>query len=296
MDERNIAASIGRLSDESLADAVAKAKAIGLTAITFSGSPTSDPSSLGFFWPDLDESQRQQMVAVRKEFDRAVIHAPFVDVPFVSVNPYIEKEALRQVLGSIEAAGALDLEVVTIHAGIPHYTIPQDDFIRRLIPILRTLGDAAAENGTKIGLENWRYPADPDQHSQLLEMVDHPAVCATVDLGHIAYWYKRDGINSLADQTAANEYNGRLLSLIERLGDRVVHIHAHDVRPVDIDDHRPVGSGIIDYEAVIGLLERTGFDGLLLLEVKPDGADYETVIVNSRERLLRAMTPVAAVA
>jgi sugar phosphate isomerase/epimerase len=293
MDARNVAASIRRLSDGSLADAVARAKLLGFSAITFSGNPTPDPSSLGFFWPDLDEDDRAQIVDVRDAFERAVIHAPFVDVPFVSVNPYIERESLRQVLGSIEAAGALRLEVVTIHAGIPHHSIPEDEFIERLVPVLRQLGDAAAEHNTKIGVENWRYPADPDQHIALLEMVDHAAVCATVDLGHIAYWYKRDGINSLAGQTAIDEYNARLLSLIDRLDERIVHIHAHDVRPADIGDHNPVGSGIIDYEAVIGSLERIGFDGLLLLEIKPNREPYESVVVSSRERLLRAMRPVA---
>jgi sugar phosphate isomerase/epimerase len=293
MDARNVAASIRRLSDESLDDAVARAKALGISAITFSGTPNSDPSSLGFFWPDLTESERALLLEVRDQFERAVIHAPFVDTPFVSVNPYIERESLRQVLGSIEAAGALRLEVVTIHAGIPHYTIPDDEFIRRLVPILRRLGDAAAENGTTIGVENWRYPADPDQHSTLLDMVDHPAVCATVDLGHVAYWYKRDGINSLTGQTAHDEYNARLLSLIDRLGERIVHIHAHDVHPADIGDHNPVGSGIIDYDAVIGRLERIGFDGLLLLEVKPNGEPYESVVVSSRDRLVQAMSPVA---
>lgn len=293
MDQRNIAASIRRLSDGPVTDAVSRAKALGFSAITFSGNPTPDASSLSFYWPDLEDEARDQLRSVRRKFDRAVIHAPFVDVPFVSVNPYIERESLRQVLGAVEAAGALDLEAVTIHAGIPHYSIPDDEFINRLVPVLRQLGDAAAENGTKIGVENWRYPADPDQHSALLDAVDHPAVGATVDLGHIAYWYKRDGIHSLADQTAAEEYNARLLRLIDRLGERIVHIHAHDVRPEDIEDHRPAGTGIIDFEAAIERLEGIGFDGLLLLEVKPDGADYQSVIVSSRDRLLQAMGALA---
>jgi len=294
VDQRNIAVSIRRISDISLSDAIERAQVLGFSAITFSGNPTSDASSLSFCWPDLDDASRDQLRAVRGQFERAVIHAPFVDVPFVSVNPLIERESLRQVLGAVEAAGALQLETVTIHAGIPHYSIPDDEFLNRLVPVLRQLGDAAAENGTKIGVENWRYPADPDQHSALLDAVDHPAVGATVDLGHIAYWYKRDGINSLADQTAADEYNARLLRLIDRLGERIIHIHAHDIWPDEIQDHRPVGTGIIDFEAVIERLQRIGFDGLLLLEIKPDGADYESVISSSRDRLLQAMGVLAA--
>lgn len=294
MDASNIAVAVPKLSKGSLTDAIARARAIGFSAITFGGNPTSDTSSLSFSWDDLDEQERAKMLAVRDEFDRAVIHAPFVDVPFVSVNPYIERESLRQVLGAVRAAGALRLEAVTVHAGLRHDSIPEDEFMRRLVTVLRTLGDAAAEHGTQIGVENWRYPADPDEHIALLEAVDHPAVGATVDLGHVAYWYKRDGINSLADETAAAEYNARLLSLIGQLGERIVHVHAHDVQPSDIDDHHAVGSGIIDFDAVIGRLDHIGFNGLLLLEVKDDGSDYESAVGKSRDRLIQAMSSVAA--
>jgi len=290
MDASNIAVSVSKLSDNSLNDAVLRAQAIGFSAITFGGTPRSDTSSLSFSWDDLDEEGRATMLATREEFDRAVIHAPFVDVPLVSVNPYIERESLRQVLSAVHAAGALRLEAVTVHAGLRHDSIPEDEFMRRLVTVLRRLGDAAAEHGTTIGVENWRYPADPDEHDALLAVVDHPAVGATVDLGHIAYWYKRDGISSLAGKTAVDEYNARLLSLIERLGERIVHVHAHDVRQSDIDDHHPVGDGIIDFDAAIGKLIEIGFDGLLLLELKVDLSNYEAAVSSSRDRLLQAMT------
>lgn len=295
MDARNIAVSVPRLSNGSLADSIAQAKALGFSAITFGGVPSADTSSLSFFWDDLDEERRAALLAVREQFERAVIHAPFVDLPLVSANTYIERESLRQILGSVRAAGALQLEVVTVHTGLRHDNIPTDEFMRRLVTNLRTLGDAAAEHGTMIGVENWRFPADPDEHDALLQAVDHPAVAATVDLGHIAYWYKRDGINRLADETAVAEYNARLLSLIDRLGERVIHVHAHDVLPADISDHNPVGSGIIDFEAVVDKLEQIGFNGLLMLEVKDDGSSYESVVSNSRARLLQAMNTAVAV-
>ena len=294
MDAGNIAVSLKRLSEESLEDAIAWAHAMGFSAITFDGTASSDPVPPGFFWPDLSAEERERLLAVRDQFERAVIHAPYVDVPFVSVNPYIERESLRQALGSIEAAGALRLEVVTIHAGLPYQSIPAEEFFARLVPILRMLGDAAAVNGTRIGVENWRYPADPDQHAALLQAVDHPAVGATLDLGHIAYWLKRDGFSSLDGPAAIEDYNARLLVLIDRLGDQIIHVHAHDVRPVDIDDHRPAGTGIIDFEAVFARLNAIGFDGLVLLEIKPDGSDCAQAIAASRERLLRAMKAAAA--
>lgn len=294
MESGNIAVSLKGLSNESLEDAAARARAMGFSAITFDGTASSDPVAPGFFWPDLSDAERERLLAVRDQFERAVIHAPYVDVPFVSVNPYIERESLRQALGSIEAAGALRLEVVTIHAGVPYQSIPQDEFFQRLVPILRQLGDAAAAHGTRVGVENWRYPADPDQHAELLQAVDHPAVGATLDLGHIAYWLKRDGFTRLDGPAAIEDYNARLLALIDRLGDQIIHVHAHDVLPGDIADHQPAGSGIIDYEAAFARLNAIGFDGVVLLEIGRARADYVQSIASSRERLLKAIEAVTA--
>lgn len=295
MDMQNIAVAVPKLAPESLEAAVARARALGFTAITFGGTPAADISGLSFLWDDLDDSQKAELLAIREQFSRAVIHAPYVDLPLVSVNPLIERESVRQILASVRAAGALNLETVTLHTGLHHHSVDRQEFLHRLVAPLRELGDAAADHGTRICVENWRFPADPDEHAGLLEAVDHPAVGATVDLGHIAYWYQRDGITSLKDQVAFEEYNSRLLRLIDRLGDRIWHIHAHDVLPDPLSDHNPAGMGIIDYEAVMEHLDRIGFDGLFMLEIRAGDADYEAALLSSRDRLLRAMRQPAVV-
>lgn len=134
----------------------------------------------------------------------------------------------------------------------------------------------------------------PDQHAELLQAVDHPAVGATLDLGHIAYWLKRDGFTRLDGPAAIEDYNARLLALIDRLGDQIIHVHAHDVLPGDIADHQPAGSGIIDYEAAFARLNAIGFDGVVLLEIGRARADYVQSIASSRERLLKAIEAVTA--
>lgn len=296
MDMHNIAVAVPKLAPESLEAAVARARALGFTAITFGGTPADDISGLSFLWDDLDDSQKAELLAIREQFSRAVIHAPYVDMPLVSVNPLVERESLRQILASVRAAGALNLETVTIHTGLHHHSISRNQFVRRLVAPLRLLGEAAAACGTRICVENWQFPADPDEHSGLLEAVDHPAVGATVDLGHIAYWYRRDGVTALRDRVAIEEYNARLLRLIDRLGDRIWHIHAHDVTPAPLTDHNPIGTGIIDYEAVLEHLGRIGFDGLFMIELREGNGNYEQALIASRDRLLQAMPrPVAAV-
>jgi len=281
----NLAISLNRLSDQSLDHAAAMAHELGVRATTFFGMSrphTSGEPALGFLWDELDADTQEATRALRKRFDRAVIHAPFVDVPLLSLNPHIEREAQRQIFMAVNAAAALDLEVVTVHAPLPG-RLPPEEFHTRLVDVLRQLGDAAAEAGTTIGLENWRYPADPDEHGTLLEAVDHPAVGATLDVGHIAYWFQRDGVTRLADEYAIMEYHRRLHALIDRIGPRIVHVHLHDVRAADLQDHRGVGRGVLDFAAIFNRLDELSFDGLILLELGEP--DYPAAVRESVERL-----------
>jgi sugar phosphate isomerase/epimerase len=149
------------------------------------------------------------------------------------------------------------------------------------------LGDEAQRAGTIIGVENWRYPADPEQHCALLDTVDHPAVAATLDVGHIVYWLQRDGVVALCDSDAIAGYHQRLCALIDALGKRIVHVHVHDVQPEPLLDHRPIGSGIIDFPAIISRLDHFGYDGLLLLELA--GAPPLPVWQQSVQHLVAAM-------
>lgn len=293
LDPHSIGASLAPFAAESLDKAIERAHALGFRAVTFSGNPATPRNgapSMSFLWDELDAPARDRVRQVRRAFDRAVIHAPFHDVPLVSPNPYIEREALRQVLLSVQAAGELDLEVVTVHAPLRHPRIPPDEFMQRVVLVMRALGDAAERAGTRIGVENWRYPSTPDEHAELLEAIDHPAVGATIDLGHIAYWYAQEGVTRLADAEALAAYNQRLVALIERVAPWIIHAHVHDVLPDPLVDHRMVGSGIIDYEQVLRAFDRINFDGVLLLELSEP--DYEHALQVSRERLLAAIAAV----
>jgi sugar phosphate isomerase/epimerase len=289
VDTSSIALATACLPNRSLAEAMATARRLGFTAIGLlgaAGSGHSGGSLAGFFWDDLSPEERADLRTWRAWFRRGAIHAPFQELPLISVNRYVELEAARQVRMAVRAAGELGLELVTVHC-VPPGRLQKDTFWGRLVPLLRALGDEAARLGTRIGVENVQFPATPDEHVELLERVDHPYVGATLDLGHIKFWFERDGITSLPEDEARDRYNERLLALLDRLGERVFHIHAHDVRAADIRDHRGVGRGIVDLDAVLGRLLALGYDGLLELELEEP--DDEQAAVESRDRLAAAL-------
>lgn len=302
MDTTRIALCSFSLLDYSLDGAISAALSLGFDAITFHGQageyyerrsglvPPVHGTAPGFDWDSLDEGTREHLIVARRGFARAAIHAPVWDLPIVSCNPSVESEAMRQNLSTIRAAGALALEVVTVHA-VPRGWVQEDAFMKRLVANLRVLGEEAERQGTRVGVENVHFPADPGEHADLLSRVDHPAVGATVDVGHVALWFLRDGIARLPEPDGADWFNDRLLRLIDSLGERIVHMHLQDIALPEMNDqHLPPGRGIIDFDAVIKRLGGWGYEGLLELELVPV-ADIEREFAEARDHIDRMLSP-----
>lgn len=290
---QNIAMATASLPNHGLLDAIAttlRLEFAGVCVFGASGARHSGGLLAGFFWDELDAPMRDSIRAALREFgDDAVhaIHAPFTDLPLVSLNPYVEREAMRQVLLSIEAAAVLGLRIVTVHANRP-VQMKTPELVERTCEKLHALGVAAAKVGVRIGLENVQYPCDPDEYVTLLDNTAHPAVGATLDIGHIIMWLRRDGITRLEGEAGAALYNERLWQMIDALGQRIIHIHAHDVRPEDIRDHRAAGRGIIDFPALVSRLNSLNYAGMLEFELEEP--DLEQAASDSRAYLLRAMS------
>lgn len=290
MNGNNLALQLGAFRLPTSAAAVQAAQALGVNAIGLSGIPrpfNAGEAAYSFLWEELDSETQAATREMRDAFARGVIHAPYVDTPLVSTNPYIQAESHRQLFMSIAAAQALDLEAVTVHAGLPIRHMAHEEFRARLVVVLQAMGEAAARAGTRIGLENWRYPDNPEEHLRILEMVDHPNVGATLDIGHIAYWFQNEGKMGLTSKADEAEYHRRLYSYIEELGPRIVHVHVHDVRAADLADHRGLGNGFLDIENIVAALDRVGFDGVMLFEIHQ--SEFADTVAESTARVLAAM-------
>lgn len=123
----------------------------------------------------------------------------------------------------------------------------------------------------KLCIENLEYISF-DKIYPLVERFD-ARIC--MDVGHIRL---------------RNENVGEF---VEKYGPRIGHVHIHDVtyrlfdkRVRVMDDHRGLGSGIIDVDAIIGMLAAAGFDKAVTLEV------YEVDPINSVRILKEAIEKV----
>ena len=154
-----------------------------------------------------------------------------------------------------------------------------------MLDVYRRLGDYALEhgNGVKLGVETG-YPEEAQTFARLVREIDHPAVGATLDVGHVRNSVPKD---QWGTDAGIAKLNDDIAYLVETLGDTLIHFHIHDVRRADFRDHRGLGNlddnGVIDFPRLVSTLARTPYAGLWILELEEP--DREEAITRSRVHL-----------
>ncbi|WP_435074456.1 sugar phosphate isomerase/epimerase family protein [Halorubrum sp. HHNYT27] len=158
-------------------------------------------------------------------------------------------------------AGELGAEKAVLHAT----SVDRDDVEFREVAAeqLRRIADAGREAGVEVVVENVGHQHAGLQLSVLGEIAQETDTPICFDVGHA---YMEAG-------------NKAITRFLRAHGDRVSHLHCHDVRRRG-DTHLPVGAGEVEYEAVAAELD--GFDGTVALEVFTDD---DALLVDSAERV-----------
>ena len=116
------------------------------------------------------------------------VHAPLSDVNIGSLNPRLREVALREVVVTIEQAGALGLNPVTVHPGFytPIGHLDKEGVRRKTKDALHAIDKIAKDCGVKVALEN--MPAMPitmaTDPKGLLELLEGTELGICFDIGH----------------------------------------------------------------------------------------------------------------
>jgi sugar phosphate isomerase/epimerase len=143
-------------------------------------------------------------------------------------------------------------------------TGPGDDH-DTVVEGLRTIGDEAARAGVRIGLEpvnrvggeDWTSISSLQEAAELLDDADRPALGIQFDSWHV--WNTPD-----------------IVEEIERHAHRFVGVHIADWREPTRGwaDRVLPGDGVADLPALLGTLERAGWDGFYDLEIFSDNGTF----------------------
>ena len=272
MDEQ-VSLAMPSLAGYDLFDALDKAEELGFEAVMgFPGGPRTSHSQgefphLGYY--DGDEAYREEVRDRLSPFTRLSIHQAWD----------------HEWRAWIDCAAYFRAEIVTVHAAARADGMEPAEYVRNEAERLREIGDHAAEQGIRIGVEN--AGGRRDDYLSLLAAVQHPVVGATIDVGHCAYFTEVQGIEDTGERVVA--LNDTILELTRQLDADLFHFHVHNVRRSDWLDHRSLAEGVIDFPRLVGELAEAGYTGLFDMELEePDKEEAARASGEYLSRILAA--------
>jgi sugar phosphate isomerase/epimerase len=145
--------------------------------------------------------------------------------------------------------------------------------------ILELALERLAPLGIRVGLENWAINAHPDDFAQVAQRLDDPSLGILLDLGHLHIALRARDVAPSAE------------AFVAALPLPIWEIHVHD-NDGQRDQHRPLGWGTLDIDAMAGALQAHGFDGYVTVEIIAmpwTRAEYAEDVRRTRDRALSAL-------
>lgn len=167
------------------------------------------------------------------------------------------REALEDLKRHIPSALALGSRTMRITAsGSPYSRELEAQFARDLDPMLREALRVAEDHGVTLAIEN-HGDFNSDAMLRLLERIDSPYLRVTLDTGNLL---------SVGDDPVEGS---------RKLAPYVAATHIKDLAAVEGTTTAapgfwgtPIGRGVVDVPAIIGILRAAGYDGLLCIEIE----------------------------
>lgn len=227
----------------------------------------------------LSSGEQKTLRRLAGRFEHVTTHIPFHDLRPVDADAAVRERSVAAIERGIRDSGWWGAQMGTLHVA------PEKDYApvwKQLLETYRRFGDVAAKHKVRLGIETGA-PNTVQQFLALIREVNHEAVGATVDTGHTRGYRKDAGItdSDLGTDHARKRYNDVLMSKVEGLGPKLFHFHFDDVRASDWREHRTLGTGIVDWQRLLGYLKKTGYVGAFAIELEetpPAG-----MLVQSRE-------------
>ena len=235
----NMAWRIGRLLDVNRQ--IAWTQAAGFDGVGFHASAGAPGVWRGIEPSRCGPEERARLRGKLAEFRFAEVHAPFA-IELRTETLADGLTALEPVLGFARDVGA---GVVTIHAQLAGVKPAA------WLGAMQELDAKAASAHTVAALEIVAGFA-------AVQAWNLPHVGVNLDVGHMV----------LAANRPVLERFGGLGNLIRAVGERLVHLHLHDV---DAEaDHLEIGTGSVNFGEIIGALGDIHYDGTATMEMQPD--------------------------
>jgi len=188
---------------------------------------------------------------------------PFL--PIIFPIDSIKEVCLKEFEKYIRIFHELEIELMNIHPSHRSPFLSDEEKVEANLNFLKKVVDIGIEYGITLMLENYVEPfGTPDDFERLIREV--PNLKIHLDVGHCNLKQKKNLTESF----------------FQRFGGKIAHVHFSDNWGRQ-DDHLPLGCGNINWEEIITILKKFGYDGTITLEIFSSDRDY---LLLSREKLL----------
>lgn len=206
---------------------------------------------------------RELLIAKRFE---VVGHTAYY-LPMASPFESIRRATVEELTECLVAFSRVGAKWMNLH---PDRQAPMHDrrfIIDRNLQTIRELLEVSRKVGVGLMIEN--LPGSFNTVHQLGELLEPlPEVGLHLDIGHA---------NLLVEYNTTDE-------ILKAYGRRLQHVHLHDNKGGSADLHLPLGSGTVEVEQCVKLLQASHYDGTITLEVFTPDRHY---LAYSRDALRR---------
>jgi sugar phosphate isomerase/epimerase len=273
----------------SLADSIALLHRIGFPVIEIHpmGKPEATPGRFpGFMFDELRAVQKASIRSALKPFRHVTTHLPYTGLDYFAKDESVAEAAVKVVDTALEGSAYFGAEIAVLHPKAGEGQTPESQW-RAMLRRIRRWGDRAQKHKMRIALETG-YPQSVADFVRLVKEVDHPAVGATIDVGHQSKYAElvaRVRPENRATPEGIRAYNDTTLAIIEGLGAKTIHLHVHDIDPATWREHLPLGTNFVDYRRLFALLDKIGYNGYLIFEIGGKAEEMEHHLRDGKARL-----------
>jgi sugar phosphate isomerase/epimerase len=225
----------------------------------------------GFRFDALGRAERQRIRAALRPFRQVTAHLPYTGLNWLSADAGARARAVETIDTALAGAAYMGARVAVLHPqSVPNE--PWERWEEECVTAIQRWGDRARREGVQIAIETG-WPPSVAEFVRLVGKVNHPAVGATIDVGHQGRYAEltaRVRSEDRAKRESVAAYNETTMAIIRQLGAKVAHLHVHDIDPVTWVEHKPMVHGFVDYPGIFGALREVGYRGALVLEIGGD--------------------------
>jgi len=178
---------------------------------------------------------------------RLIIHATFLDLTLLSPHQTINNESLKILEKCYQFGLSIKAEAFTMHAGYMSKFWKKEQVKNNITNMVTKLQKSKKMPVCIENLaEKWSiqipYPCTLEHIEDVSKITN-----LTIDVGHLL-------------KSGTNPYN-----VIEKYSNRICNIHLHDA--VKDKDHMQLGTGNLDLDKLLLILDRVNYSGFLSIEV-----------------------------